>query len=239
MIKAIIIDDEPLAASIVREYLHNHQVEVLAECRDGFDGAKQINELRPDLVFLDVQMPKITGFEMLEILDHIPHIVFTTAFEEHALKAFEANAVDYLLKPFSQKRFDEAMHRVHQKSGEDKNRVEGLASEQKLSRLVLRDEGKIRIVPNDEIYYLEADDDYTTIYTEQGRFVKKATLKRFENQFSEYDFVRVHRSFLVNVIHITRIEPYEKTSHLAILKSGAKVPVSRSGYARVKEVLGL
>ena len=198
-----------------------------------------IQDLKPDLVFLDVQMPKISGLEMLELLDDLPSVVFTTAFEEHALKAFEANAVDYLLKPFSQERFDAAIERFKATQGHAKPQVEKLLNAQTVNRIVLKDNGQIRIIPLEDIITLEADDDYVKLVTTNGNFMKKVTLKHYEEHLPSDHFVRIHRSFMVNVKEVTRIEPYEKTSHLAITKSGLKLPVSKSGYVKLKEVLGI
>lgn len=236
----IIIDDEPLARSLVKEFLidHNH-MEVVAECDDGFQGIKAIGEHRPDLVFLDVQMPKITGLEMLELLDEVPSVIFTTAYEEYAIKAFEANAVDYLLKPFSKARFDEAVARYQSRPKLSNTEVQKLMDAQPTNRIVIRDGGRIRILPLKAIIHLEADDDYVKITTQEGTFMKKATLKHYEDQLPDAQFVRIHRSFMVNVGYITRIDPYEKASHMAVLSSGGRLPVSKSGYQRLKEVLGI
>ena len=240
MIRAIIIDDEPLAISVVKEYLSKHgHIQVVAECNDGFQGLKAIAEHDPDVIFLDVQMPKISGLEMLELLDEAPSVIFTTAFEEHAIKAFEANAVDYLLKPFNQERFDEAIQRLLARSGPERTEVQKLMADQPVNRIVLRDGGRIRILPLSEISVLEADDDYVKIRTRDASYLKKATLGYYEKSLPERQFVRVHRSFLLNVQFVTRIDPYEKTSHVAVLITGQKVPVSRSGYQRLKEVLGI
>lgn len=240
MIKAILIDDEPLAIHVVKEYLSAHKnIEVVAECNDGFAGVKAISEHKPDLVFLDVQMPKISGLEMLELLDEIPPVIFTTAFEEYALKAFEANAVDYLLKPFSKERFDEAIKRFLARPELQNTHIEKLLDDQEIKRIVLKDNGRIRILPTDKISHIEADDDYVRIYAEGEKFLKKAALSGYEQKLPEKQFVRVHRSFIVNIQFITRIDPYEKTSHVAVLTTGDKVPVSRSGYPRLKEVLGI
>lgn len=238
--KAIIIDDEPLAISVIKEYLAAHpEIEVVAECHDGFQALKAIAEHEPDLLFLDVQMPKISGLEMLELLDEVPAVVFTTAFEEYAIKAFEANAVDYLLKPFSQERFGEAIQKLKQRQGAMHTEVQKLMSAQQVNRIVLRDSGRIRILPLTEVSVLEADDDYVKIKTKDGSFLKKATLTHYEANLPEKQFVRVHRSYLLNVQFITRIDPYEKSSHIAVLTTGERVPVSRSGYQRLKEALGI
>ncbi len=248
MPKVIIIDDEPLARSVVREYLQQHaSLEVITECGDGFEGVKAIQQHQPDLIFLDIQMPKITGFEMLELLDHPPSVIFTTAFDEFAIKAFEAHAVDYLLKPFNQERFDKAIAKwtdqqataaVPEKRTEELLEAAALSPSQR-QRIVVRNGSKIKIISVNDVWYLEAADDYVKIHTTEGYFLKNKTMAHFEQSLDPAIFVRAHRSYIVNVQQITRIDPYEKDNHVAILRSGAKVPVSRSGYAKLKEVLGL
>lgn len=245
MIKSIIIDDEPLARSIVREYLQDqNQIEVLQECNDGFEGVKAIMQHKPHLIFLDIQMPKINGFEMLELLEEKPSVIFTTAFDEYAIKAFEAHAVDYLLKPFTKERFDKAVEKFFNQSPvQKKNTEELLQSSTHLpsqsERIVVKTAGKIKIIPVPEILYLEAADDYVKIHTKEGSFLKNKTMGFFENSLPQDQFVRTHRSYILNVQEITRIDPYEKENHLAILRSGAKIPVSKNGYGKLKEVLGL
>ena len=241
--KVIIIDDEPLARSIVKEYLNSfEQVELLAECGDGFEGIKAIQQFQPDLIFLDIQMPKINGFEMLELVENPPAVIFTTAFDEFAIKAFESNAIDYLLKPFSQERFNKAIQKYLQNNFvSGTNEVVETAAQSKLqqNRVVVKDRNKIKIIPVNKIHYLEAADDYVKIITDDGAFLKKRTMSFFENSLSAYHFVRVHRSYIVNSQLITRIDPYEKENHLLLLTTGAKIPVSKSGYSRLKEVLGI
>lgn len=244
MIKTILIDDEPLACDLVQEYLVAYpQIEVVARCHDGFEGMKAINEHKPDLIFLDIQMPKITGFEMLELLDEPPAVIFATAFDEFAIKAFESNAVDYLLKPFSKDRFDKAVQKFLENNEPAQGNVQKVVEEASMAknqnRVVIKDGSKIRIIPIKEIVRLEADDDYVKIFTEQGNFMKKKALTHFENTLSGDSFVRVHRSHLINITHITRIDPYEKNSHVALLKDGSKIPVSRNGFQVLKSVLNL
>ncbi len=244
MIKTILIDDEPLACDLVQEYLSAYpQIEIVARCHDGFEGMKAINEHKPDLVFLDIQMPKITGFEMLELLEEPPAVIFATAFDEFAIKAFESNAVDYLLKPFSKDRFDKAVQKFLENNEPAHGNVQKVVEEASMAknqnRVVIKDGSKIRIIPIKEIVRLEADDDYVKIFTEQGNFMKKKTLTHFENTLSGDSFVRVHRSHLINITHITRIDPYEKNSHVALLKDGSKIPVSRNGFQVLKSVLNL
>ncbi|HQV56242.1 MAG: LytTR family transcriptional regulator DNA-binding domain-containing protein [Chitinophagaceae bacterium] len=246
MSKIIIIDDEPLARSITKEYLQKHpDLEIMQECNDGFEGLKAIQEHQPDLIFLDIQMPKITGFEMLELLDQPPSVIFTTAFDEYAIKAFEAHAIDYLLKPFNQERFDKAIAKwKEQKVNSTEKATQDLLESASQSpsqnhRIVVKNGSKIKIIPVHDVQYLEAADDYVKIHTSEGYFLKNKTMTHFENTLDKEQFVRSHRSYIVNVQHITRIDPYEKDNHVAILRSGVKVPVSRSGYGKLKEVLGL
>ena len=244
--KVIIIDDEPLARSMVKEYLQKHpQLELIEECNDGFEGLKAIQHHQPDLVFLDIQMPKINGFEMLELLEQPPPVIFATAFDEYAIKAFEAHAVDYLLKPFNQYRFDKAIAKWAEtvKPNLEKNTQELLEtasqSPTQSNRIVVKNGSKIKIIPVHEVLYLEAADDYVKVHTGEGYFLKNKTMTHFEQVLDGHHFVRSHRSYIVNVQQITRIDPYEKDSHVAVLRSGIKVPVSRSGYMKLREVLGL
>jgi two-component system LytT family response regulator len=244
--KIIIIDDEPLARSIIKEYLQYHpEFELIAECNDGFEGVKAIQQYQPDIIFLDIQMPKINGFEMLELIEDPPAVVFTTAYDEYAIKAFESHAVDYLLKPFSRDRFDKAVIKLKQ-GGKINYKAELTplldsisSSPSEQHRVVVKLAGKIRIIPVEEICYLEAADDYVKIHTREGGFLKNKTMGHFETVLNKNQFVRTHRSYMVNIAAITRIDPYEKDNHLAILKTGARVPVSKTGYVKLKSVLGL
>lgn len=244
MYKVILIDDEPLARQLTRAFLKNYeQVEVIAECGDGFEGFKAIQDNKPDLIFLDIQMPKLNGFEMLELLDAPPAVIFTTAFDEYALKAFEAHAIDYLLKPITRERFDKAMQKwLAQAAAGQQPKVEALLQNNIYDgyqhRLVVKDKGQIRIIAEQDIHYIEANDDYIKIVTKDGSFLKKSTLGHVEQSLDPQQFVRVHRSYLVPVTQLLRIEPYEKESHIALLQCGAKVMVSKSGMAKLKSLLG-
>jgi two-component system, LytTR family, response regulator len=241
--KVIIIDDEPLARGIVKEYLQSYsETDLVAECGDGFEGIKSIQQYQPDLIFLDIQMPKINGFEMLELIEKPPAVIFTTAFDEFAIKAFESNAVDYLLKPFSKERFDKAIQKYlqHSNSTSMQQVIEAAASSPlQQNRIVVKDGNKIKIIPVNKIHYLEAADDYVKIVTVDGSFLKKRTMNFFEQSLSAYHFVRVHRSYIVNTQLITRIDAYEKESHSVLLSTGEKLPVSKAGYLKLKEVLGI
>jgi two-component system, LytTR family, response regulator len=244
--KAVLIDDEPLARMIVLEYLADFpHISVVVECNDGFEGVKAIQQHQPDLIFLDIQMPKINGFEMLELLEQPPAIIFTTAFDEYAMKAFETHAVDYLLKPFSKERFEKAISKLLANSSlqQQKQSTEKLmqapVQPSQNERIVVKSGGKIKIIQVSHIKYLEAADDYVKIHTAEGAFLKNKTLGFYEQSLPVDQFVRSHRSFMVNIQEITRLEPYEKDAHLAILRTGEKVPVSKSGYTRLRTVLGI
>jgi len=250
MKQALLIDDEPLARMVVLEYLQDYkdQIQVLQECGDGFEGMKAIMQSQPDLIFLDVQMPKINGFEMLELLEQPPAVIFTTAFDEFAIKAFEAHAIDYLLKPFSKERFKKAVDKYLAQSGTPvqqhkltESLLEEVATQSPVQhdRIVVKTGTKVKIIPVHDVLYLEADDDYVSVHTAEGSFLKNKTMSFFEKVLDVRQFVRVHRSYIVAIDQITRIDPYEKDSHIAILKSGAKIPVSKSGYVKLKQVLGI
>jgi two-component system LytT family response regulator len=243
--KVIIIDDEQLARDLVKTYINDYPfIEIIAECSDGFQGLKAIQDLNPDLVFLDVQMPKLTGFEMLELLENPPIIIFTTAYSEFALKAFEKNAVDYLLKPFSKERFQKAIEKAQEKTDTKENDPAKLkelfstiATSEKTERIVVKTGTKIQVIPLSELLYLEAQDDYVMLYTSEGKFLKQQTMKHYESTLDPTVFIRVHRSYIVNIKEVIKIEPYEKDSHQIILKNSLKIPVSRSGYSLLKKIL--
>lgn len=246
MKRVLIIDDEPLARMVVLEYLQDFkEIEVLGECNDGFEGLKAIQQHQPDLIFLDVQMPKINGFEMLELVENPPAVIFTTAFDEYAIKAFETHAVDYLMKPFSKERFHKAVEKfLAQTPAQAATRTEHLLDTASQSpaqheRIVVKTGTKVKIIPVADVEYLEADDDYVSVHTKEGSFLKNKTMSFFEQTLDGNQFVRVHRSYIIKIQDITRIDPYEKDAHIAILKSGAKVPVSKTGYAKLKQVLGI
>lgn len=244
MFKVLIVDDEPLATEIVKEYLADYpQFEIVKVCHDGFEGLKALQALQPDLMFLDVQMPKLNGFELLELVEDAPAVIFTTAFDQYALKAFDTHAVDYLLKPFSKARFAKSIEKFLQLEQTVALR-EMLESEERTHqeaahRVVLKVKNEIKIIPVPEIKYLEANDDYVNIFTKEGKFLKNKTLSYFEKSLPQDSFVRVHRSYMVNIAEITKIEPYEKEGYLLKLKGGESVPVSKTGYPRLKSILGL
>ncbi|UCG28803.1 MAG: LytTR family transcriptional regulator DNA-binding domain-containing protein [Bacteroidales bacterium] len=240
-VKAIIVEDEELARNLIREYLNDYpEIVVIGEYADGFSGTKAINELKPDLVFLDIQMPKLTGFELLELLDYHPDVIFTTAYEQYAIEAFEKSAVDYLLKPYSRERFKKAVEKVLNKVGAGSdNMVDKLVghterSPEPLERIVVRSGKKIHVIPVSQVHYLEAQDDYVMIHSPEGRFLKQKTMNHFESHLDPKNFIRVHRSYIVNVSQIEKLELYEKETYLIHLKTGSKIPVSKSGLKKLK-----
>lgn len=238
--KAIIIDDEELGRAVVANYLQDFpMIEIVAQCANGFEGLKAIEQHQPDLVFLDIQMPKLTGIEMLELLEKRPEIIFTTAYDNFAIRAFEENAIDYLLKPFSKERFAKAVQKsISKKSTEDNPKKNELPVAEVLERIAIKQGSKIHIIPVDTIDYIESNGDYVLIYTPDGRFIKEKTMKYFEQHLPKQSFVRIHRSFIANIHRIARIENYEKDSHLAILKNEARLKVSAEGYKSLKQILG-
>lgn len=242
MIKTLIVDDEPLAAGLVKEFLSAYpQFEVVAICHDGFEALKAIQLFQPELIFLDIQMPKITGFELLELLENPPAVLFTTAFDQYAVQAFDVKGIDYLVKPFSEARFAQAIERFlsQQKTKKVPEAVDYPVSEERNKRIVVRVKNEIKIIQTQEVRYFEAEDDYISIHTQEGKFLKKMTMKQLEESLDPEKFARVHRSYLVNLQEVAGLEPYEKESYLLRLRSGQKIPVSKSGYARLRQVLGL
>ncbi|SDL60538.1 two component transcriptional regulator, LytTR family [Pedobacter sp. ok626] len=245
MIRTILIDDEPLARDVVKHYLSNFpDVEVVAECSDGFEGIKAIAEHQPDLIFLDIQMPKISGFEMLELIEKHPAVIFTTAFDEYAIKAFEVNAIDYLLKPIEQGRFDLAMQKLPTRL----NNIDAVAKElldvaglspAQSNRVVVKKNGVIKIIAVVDIHYLEADDDYVKLSTSEGIFQKNKTMSFFEKTLESSQFIRIHRSYIINLAQVTKIELKEKDSYVVLLKSDIWLPVSKTGYIKLKAALGI
>lgn len=246
-IRVLIIDDEPLARDLVKKYLSdNPGIEILGECENGFDALKAIQELKPDLLLLDIQMPKIDGFELLEVLDPKPEIIFTTAFDQYAIRAFELNAVDYLLKPFSKERLDQALDKAKGRIFAAKDASPAVSPLQKLQqqvdddrktieRVVTRLGSKITVIPVEKIWYIEAADDYVMIWSELGNHLKEKTMKYFEEHLPQGQFIRTHRSNIINISQVLSLELYSKDSYLAIMKSGTRLKVSAEGYKRLRE----
>ena len=244
-IRAVIVDDEDLARQIVREYLREEEdIAILAECTNGFDAVKAVAEHKPDLLFLDVQMPKLDGFEVLELIGSEIAVVFVTAYDQYAMKAFDAAAVDYLLKPFDVQRFRAALQRVRRRLGEKlltpnasdlKNAAQ--APGQYAQRIVIKDGTRVHIIAVDQLDYVEAQDDYVALHSGGKSYLKQQTISSVEASLDPARFVRVHRSFLVNLHRVSKIEPYTKDTRLAVLTDATQVPVSRAGYMRLRELM--
>ena len=244
-IRAILVDDEDLARQLLREYLSEEKdIEIVAECSNGFDAVKAIAQWKPDLAFLDVQMPKLDGFEVLELIDADLAVVFVTAYDQYAMKAFEAAAVDYLLKPFDASRLRTALDKVRRRLGERGPRLQAAELKQAAripdqwpERIVVKDGARVHIIPIGQLEYAEAQDDYVALHSGGKSYLKQQTISSLEESLDPAKFVRVHRSFLINLESISKIEPYTKDSRLAILTGGAQVPISRAGYLRLKEAM--
>jgi two-component system LytT family response regulator len=243
-IGAVIVDDEELARGLVREMLKAHaDVRVLAECGNGFEAVKAVADLKPDLLFLDIQMPKLDGFEVLELVGRDIAVIFTTAYDTYAMRAFDAHAVDYLLKPFSPERFKMALDRAKQRLGEKAPDPVELAAaarppEQYLLRIVVKDGPAVHVIPVEKLDYVEAQDDYVALKSEKKTYLKQQTISSLETMLDPAVFIRIHRSHIVNVERVAKIEAYTKDSKIAVLRDGTQLPVSRAGYARLKVLLG-
>jgi len=241
--KALIVDDEELARHVIREFLQPHaEIEVAAECGNGLEAVKAVAEHKPNLIFLDVQMPKLTGFDVLELIGTDMPVIFVTAYDQYAMRAFEVHAVDYLLKPIGRERFEAALERAKSRLGEKMPAAQELAGAarpplQFLERLVVKDGTKVTLIPVAKLDYAEAQDDYVALASLGKKHLKQQTIAGLEAGLDPDSFVRIHRSYIVNLERVVRIEPYGKDSRLAILADGTRLPVSRAGYARLKSLL--
>lgn len=244
---AVIVDDEDLARAYLRELAAAHpEIRIVAECANGFEAVKAIAETAPDLVFLDVQMPKLDGFEVLELIDRAPAVIFVTAYDQYATRAFDAHAVDYLLKPFDAARFDRALERARQRIGQQVTQSVELREAaaaarppgERPQRIVVKDGARVHVIPISKLDYVEAQDDYAALHSEGKSYLKQQPIGEIEALLDPAAFVRIHRSAIVNLERVARIEPYGKESRIAILHDGTRLPVSRAGYARLLETMG-
>jgi two-component system, LytTR family, response regulator len=256
--RAVIVDDEELARQVLREFLTAHpEIEIAAECANGFEAVKSVTELKPDLVFLDVQMPKLDGFEVLELIGTNAAVVFVTAHDNYAIRAFEVHAVDYLLKPFGCDRFEAALTRAKERLNNAFSTVSSPTPQsarpapspsdlaaaarppaQYLDRIPVREGTRVFIIPIAKLDYAEAQDDYIALCSESKKHLKQQTISSLESTLDPSRFLRIHRSYIINLERVARIEPYGKDSHVAVLHNGTQLPVSRAGYARLREFLG-
>lgn len=249
-LRVIIVDDEQPARQVLAEFLGDHPVDIVAECENGFEAVKKVTELTPDLVFLDIQMPKLDGFEVLELLgEAAPAVVFVTAYDEYALRAFEVHAVDYLLKPFTEERLAAALARARSNMGQSAEspaespsaaelaRDARPENEGPLDRILVRDGSRIHVVPCHRLDYIEAQDDYVILVAGDDKLKKPQRISQLEKQLDPQRFVRIHRSYILNIERLDRLELYAKDSRLGILRDGTRLPVSRAGYGRLRKLL--
>ncbi|VXA92370.1 LytTR family DNA-binding domain-containing protein [Massilia sp. 9I] len=240
--RVLIVDDEHLARALLREYLAAHaDVDIVGECANGFEAVKAIGELDPELVFLDIQMPKLDGFEVVELAGGKPHYVFATAYDQYALKAFEVHAIDYLLKPFSRERLAQALEHARSRRPQQAQ-VEAVVADAAqrrgyLERVLIKDGARVHVVPSCSIDHIEAQDDYVQVTAAGKAYLKNQRLSELEAQLDPQVFIRIHRSYIVNVGAIARIEPASKDNYCAVLKDGSKLPISRSGYQKVRDMM--
>jgi two-component system, LytTR family, response regulator len=244
ILRIVIVDDEPLARAVLREYAEaDASLEIVADCANGFEAVKAVADLKPDLVLLDVQMPKLDGFEVLELLGRDQPVIFVTAYDQYALRAFEVHAVDYLLKPYSADRFQEAIGRARERlRARAAVPLEDLVREARprtgpAERVLIRDGANVHVLPADAIDYVEAQDDYVAFKSAGKQYLKDQTLAAVEAMLDPARFVRIHRSFILNIDRIAKVELYAKDSRMATLRDGTRLPVSRAGYARLSELL--
>jgi len=241
--RVLIVDDEHLARALLREFLADHpDVEIVGECANGFEAVKAIGELDPELVFLDIQMPKLDGFEVVELAGSKPHYVFATAYDAFALRAFEVHAIDYLLKPFSRERLAQALDHTRSRRPQAGAALANVVQEAArrhgyLERILIKDGARVHVVAAGTVDYIEAQDDYVQVTGGGKSWLKNQTLSELETQLDPQVFIRIHRSTIVNVGAIARIEPLSKDNYCAVLKDGTRLPISRSGYARVRELM--
>lgn len=239
-IQVLIVDDEQLARRLTREYLCKHaDIEIVGECENGLDAVRDIGALNPDLILLDIQMPKLSGLEVLALTGRNSGVIFTTAYDQYALKAFDLHAVDYLLKPFSQERFDEALAQARKMLGQPSPALDHLIAHPggKLERILIRDRNQVHIIPVDKLDFVEAQDDYINIHSDGKSYLKTQSLSELEAQLDAKRFVRVHRSYLINIERLQSIERPTKDTQAALMRNGKQIPISRAGYERIKAIM--
>jgi len=243
--RVLIVDDEHLARALLREYLSSHpDVDIVGECANGFEAVKAIGELDPELVFLDIQMPKLDGFEVVELAGSKPHYVFATAYDQYALKAFEVHAIDYLLKPFSRERLAQALAhaRLRRPESAQAGQLQAVVQDAAqrrgyLERILIKDGTRVHVVATSSVDHIEAQDDYVQVSAAGKAWLKNQRMSELEAQLDPQVFIRIHRSWIVNVGAIARIEPASKDNYCAVLKDGTRLPISRSGYQKVRELM--
>lgn len=246
-IKALIIDDEKPARDLIRNFLERYdQIDVIGEAENGFDGCRMINDKKPDLVFLDVQMPKLSGIELLDLIENPkPFIIFSTAYENYAVQAFEKNAIDYLLKPYNRQRFELAIEKfLTRPVGKSlmpltQRFPDFMGNFPQLQRMPVRTGSKILVIKFEDISYISAEDDYVKVVSSQGKYLKQVTMSYLEQSLPDHMFVRIHRSYILNINYLKQLELFDKTSYRAILYDNSRLPVSRTGGKKLKKMINL
>jgi two-component system LytT family response regulator len=243
----IIVDDESQARELIKNFIKSYdEFEVIEEAANGFDGCLKINQHKPDLVFLDVQMPKLSGVEVLDLLEKpLPFIIFSTAYDQYAVQAFEKNALDYLLKPYNKDRFNKAINKFIEKfkdnaSNPDQNDqlLEGIKPKnEKINRIPVRSGSKIHVLKLEEVKFIEAQDDYIKIHSTKGAFLKQQTMKHMEQNLPDDVFIRIHRSYILNINFLNQLEIYDRHGYTAVTSDNNKLPVSRQGAGKLKKAI--
>lgn len=243
-LRVVIVDDEDLARRGLRRDLSaDPRVEIVAECPDGFEAVRAAAELAPDVMLLDIQMPRLDGFEVLELIDPAIAVVFVTAHDAHAVRAFDVNAVDYLLKPVDPERLGLALDRARERRARrEPMPVAAITAMVRppgvpLARVLVRDGPRVEVIPAETIDYVEAQDDYVAVHAAGRGHLKQQTIGALEALLDPARFVRIHRSYILNVDRLARIELYAKDSRSAILHDGTRLPLSRAGHARLRALL--
>jgi two-component system, LytTR family, response regulator len=251
MLRVLIVDDEPLARRMVRRMLHDHhEVEIVGECESGLEAIASIRATRPDLVFLDVQMPELDGFAVIEALksDSLPHIIFVTAYDQYAVRAFEVHALDYLLKPFDAERFAQALSRAirqinGEKSGDLSERVLALLAENKepsryVERLIIKTDGRVFFLKTDEIEWIEAEGNYVALHVGKKRYLFREAISSLEKELDPRKFQRIQRSAIVNIDCIRELQPWFRGDYRVVLQDGTELKLSHRYKENLDKYLG-
>jgi two-component system LytT family response regulator len=242
-IRVIITDDEEHNRAILKQTLSEFpEIEIVSICKDGFETVASVQQSKPDLLFLDINMPRLSGFDVLELLgNNAPPVVFVTAYDEHALRAFETSAIDYVLKPITKERLQKAIDKYTKTRGQTATDYIPFIDTQRtqsapIARILIKDGSEIFIVPVNEITYLKAEDDYVSIVTERKLYLKQDRLSFLESILDKSIFCRIHRSYILNINFLLKLENLGKESYKAILKTGASIPVSSTGFRELMKV---
>ncbi len=243
-LRVLLVDDEELALELLKKKISElENIEIVGLCHNGFEAVKACGQLKPDLVFLDIEMPKLSGFDVIELLnkEEMPHIVFVTAYNDYAVEAFEKEAIDYIVKPASIDRIKKSIERVRKikkpESGQLAEKISDISNMQEtISRILIKNGNDVVIVKTDDIIYIKAEDDYIRIFTKDQNYLKNGRLSQLEEKLPSDIFIKVHRSYIINISYLKKIEPYLKDSRIAILEGKIKIPISKSGYLKLKDI---